>query len=154
MITIEKLIEDTDSALSKYFTKIVNGVKIKPEIHDHTDEVFICEDDEGVAVWCDVPRGALKSFEGAFNVIISVDADIVCISALLGDKCVDKKAAQNLSRNIDLGSWTVEEVDNHLMLSNDFSLTTNLEEELSMRFAEICSMDFETKASELLACFK
>ena len=58
MITIEKLMEDTNTALCKLFTKVVNGVKIEPEVFDHTEEIF--EDDfEGVAVWCDVNRFSL-----------------------------------------------------------------------------------------------
>ena len=47
MITIEKLMEDTNTALCKLFTKVVNGVKIEPEVYDHTDEIFL-DGEEGL----------------------------------------------------------------------------------------------------------
>ena len=95
MITIEKLMEDTNTVLCNLFTKIVNGVKIEPEVYDHTDEIFM-DGEEGVAVWCEIPKRTLKFFKGAVSSIINADADLVCVSVFFGDECIDKESAENL----------------------------------------------------------
>ena len=153
MMTIEKLIEDLVSVFDKYFTVIRNGVKIRPEIYDHTDEIFM-EGEEGVAAWCEIPGGALKYFNGTVSVIVNADDDIACASVFFGDKCVDPEAAEELASEVYLGSWTVEDIDDYLMLATDFSPTADVEQELAERFAELLSEDFISEIKELLACYK
>ena len=153
MITIEKLMEDTNTVLCNLFTKIVNGVKIEPEVYDHTDEIFM-DDEEGVAVWCDIPKNTLKFFRGTTSVIINADDGLVCASVFLGDKCIDKESAENLCDGLDLGSWEVEDLDDDLMLVTDFPASANLKEELSKRFGEFLEDGFATEIKELLSCFK
>ena len=72
MITIEKLMNDTNTALCRHFTKTVNGVKMEPQVYDHTEEIFL-DGEEGVSVWCDIPRGAFNFFSGTVSVIIIAD---------------------------------------------------------------------------------
>ena len=153
MITIEKLMEDTNTALCKLFTKVVNGVKIEPEVYDHTDEIFM-DDEEGVAVWCDIPKNTLKFFKGTTNVIINADDSLVCASVFFGDKCIDTETAEDLCDGIDLGSWEIEDLDDYLMISTDFSVTANLEEELSKRFGEFLEDGFAEEIQEILSCFR
>lgn len=153
MITIEKLMEDADFALCGHFTVIKNGVKIKPEVYDHTDEIFMVGE-EGISVWCDIPSGALAFFKGAISAIINVDEDIVCTNVFFGDTCVAKERAEGLCDGMDLGSWEVEEVDDYLMLTTHFPATANLGKELAKRFGELLDERFAQEIKELLACFK
>jgi hypothetical protein len=153
MITIEKLMEDADFALRKYFTVIKNGVKIEPEIYDHTGEIFM-DGEQGVSVWCDIPSGALKFFKGAISAIINVDEDIVCANVFFGDRCVAKECVEDLCDGIDLGSWEVEESEDYLMLTTTFPVAANLAEELSRRFGEFLDERFVEEINELLACFQ
>ena len=153
MMTIEKLMEDTNTALCNHFTKIVNGVKIKPEVYDNTDEIFM-DGEEAVSVWCELPGGALKYFNGTVSVIVNADDDIACASVFFGDKCVDPEAAEELASEAYLGSWTVEDIDDYLMIATDFSPTADVEQELTERFAELLSEDFISEIKELLACYK
>ena len=153
MITIEKLMEDTNTVLCNLFAKIVNGVKIEPEVYDHTDKIFM-DGEEGVAVWCEIPKRTLKFFKGAVSSIINADADLVCVSVFFGDECIDKESAENLCDGIDLGSWTIEDLDDYLMISTDFPAAANFEEELSKRFGEFLDDSFATEIKELLSCFK
>ena len=152
MITIEKLMEDTSTALCNHFTKIVNGIKIKPEVYDHTDEIFM-DGEEGVSVWCDIPVNTLKFFKGTTNVIINADDSLVCASVFFGDKCVDAEGAEELCDGLNLGSWEIEDLDDYLMISTDFPITANLEEELSKRFGEFLEDGFAEEIKELLSCF-
>jgi hypothetical protein len=153
MITIKKLMEDTNSALCNLFTKVVNGVKIEPEVYDHTDEIFL-DGEDGVSVWCDIPKNTLKFFKGTTNVIINADDSIVCANVFFGDKCIDTESAENLCDGLDLGSWEVEDLDDYLMLATDFPVTANLEEELSKRFGEFLDEGFAGEIKELISCFK
>ena len=153
MITIENLMEDTNTALCKHFTKIVNGVKIEPEVYDYTDEIFM-EGENGVSVWCEIPKNTLQFFKGITNVIINVDDDIVCVSVFFGDKCVDAESAEELCDGLDLGSWEIEDLDDYLMLATDFPVTANLEEELSKRFGEFLDDSFAEEIKEILSCFR
>ena len=152
MITIEKLLEDSYAALCRYFTKIVNGVKIEPEVYDHTDEIFM-DGEEGVAVWCEIPRNTLKFFKGTTSVIINADDTLVCATVFFGDKCIDTETAEDLCDGIDLGSWEIEDLDDYLMISTDFPVTANLEEKLSKRFGEFLEDAFAGEIKELLSCF-
>ena len=153
MITIEKLMEDTNTALCKLFTKVVNGVKIEPEVYDHTDEIFL-DGEEGVSVWCDIAVNTLKFFKGTTNVIINADDNLVYASVFFGDKCIDTETAEDLCDGIDLGSWEIEDLDDYLMISTDFPVTANLEEELSKRFGEFLDDGFAEEIKEILSCFR
>lgn len=153
MITIERLMEDADSALCKLFTVVNNGVKREVAIYDHTGEIFM-NGEQGVSVWCDIPSGALAFFKGAISAIINVDEDIVCTNVFFGDRCVAKECAEDLCGGIDLGSWEVEELEDYLMLTTHFPASANLEEELARRFGEFLDERFAEKTKELLACFK
>ena len=153
MLTIEKLIEDTNTALCKHFTVVINGAEIKPEVYDHTDEIFF-DGEEGVSVWCEIPKSALKFFRGTVNVIINADDSIVCANVFFGDKCIDIESAENLCDGIYLGSWEIEEIDDYLMLGTNFPPTANLEDELSKRFGEFLDNSFATEIKELLAYFE
>ena len=154
MMTVEKLMEDTSTALCKHFTKIVNGVKIEPEVCDYTDEIFM-EGEEGVSVWCDIPKNSLKFFKGTTNAIINADDSIVCVNVFFGDECIDMETAESLCDSPDLGSWEIEELDDYyLMISTDFPVTANLAEELSRRFGELHDDSFAGEIKELISCFK
>ena len=153
MITIELLMQDTNTALCNHFTVLKNGVRIEPEVYDHTDEMFY-DGEEGVSVFCDIPKGALNFFDGSTSAIINVADEIVCVNVFFGDKCIDKESAENLCGSIDLGSWEIEELDDYLMLSTAFPASLNLEEELSKRFGEFLENGFAEEIKELLACFK
>ena len=153
MITIEKLMEDTNTALCNLFTKIVNGVKIEPEVYDHTDAIFM-DGEEGVAVWCDIPKNTLNFFKGTTNVIINADDSLVCASVFFGDKCVDIESAEELCDGLNLGTWEIEDLDDYLMLTTDFPITANLEEELSKRFGEFLEDGFTEEIQEILSCFR
>ena len=153
MITIEKLMEDTSVALCNHFTKIVNGVKITPEVYDHTKELFM-DGEEGIAVWCEIPKGALGFFRGTTNIIINADDIRVRASVFFGDKCIDKKTAEHLCGVIDLGNWEIEDLDDYLMISTDFPIAANLEEELSKIFAEFLDDGFAEEIQEILSCFR
>ena len=153
MITIEKLMEDTNTVLCNLFTKTVNGVKIEPEVYDHTDEIFM-DGEEGVAVWCDIPKNTFKFFKGTTNVIINADDGLVCASIFWGDKCIDPERAESLCGGIDLMSWEISDVDDSLMLSSDFRVTADLKEELSKRFGEFLDDGFAEEIQELLSCFR
>ena len=153
MMTIEKLMEDANTALCNHFTKIVNGVKIKPEVYDNTDEIFM-DGEEGVSVWCEIPVNTLKFFKGTTSVIINADDTLVCATVLFGDKCIDTETAEDLCDGIDLGSWEIEDLDDYLMIATCFSATENLEEELSKRFGEFLDDGFAEEIKELLACFR
>ena len=155
MITIKKLIGDANTALCKCFTKIVNGVKIEPKVYEHTTDMFLDEEDQGIAVWCEIPTGAIEFFSGTVNFIITADEKLVCVNAFLGDECIDKAAADKLCcGDIDLGSWVIEDNDDYLMLVTDLSASVNLEEELSRRFGEFLDDGFAEEIKEILACFK
>jgi hypothetical protein len=153
MITIKKLMEDTNSVLCNLFTKVVNGVKIEPEVYDHTDEIFL-DGEEGVSVWCDIPKNTLKFFKGTTNVIINADDSIVCANVFFGDKCIDTESAENLCDGLDLGSWEVEDLDDYLMISTDFSANANLQEKLTERFEVLLDEKFSEEIKKLLACFE
>ena len=153
MITIEKLMEDTNTALCKLFTKVVNGVKIEPGVYDQTDEIFL-NGEEGVSVWCVIPVNTLKFFKGTTNVIINADDNIVCANVFFGDKCIDTETAERLCDGLDLGSWEIEDLDDYLMLATDFPITANLEEELSKRFGEFLEDGFAEEIQEILSCFR
>ena len=153
MITIEKLMNDTDIALCQHFTKTVNGVKMEPQVYDHTEEIFL-DGEEGVSVWCDIPRGALSFFSETVNAIINADEDIVCANVFFGDKCIDPDTAEALGSAMgDFGNWSIEDIDDFLSLGTFFSSSLNLAEELSCRFAELLEDEFVEDFKELLACF-
>ena len=153
MITIEKLMEDTNTALCRLFTKVVNGVKIEPEVYDHTDEIFL-DGEDGVAIWCDIPKNTLKFFKGVVSSIINADDGLVCASVFFGEECIDKESAESLCDGIDLGSWEISSVDDSLMLSTDFLVTADLKEELSKRFGEFLEDGFAEEIQEILSCFR
>ncbi len=153
MITIKKLMEDTNSVLCNLFTKVVNGVKIEPEVYDHTDEIFL-DGEDGVSVWCDIPKNTLKFFKGTTNIIINADDSIVCANVFFGDKCIDTESAENLCDGLDLGSWEVEDIDDYLMISTDFPANANLQEKLTERFELLLDEKFSEEIKKLLACFE
>ena len=153
MITIEKLMEAAESALRRHFTLIVNGVKLRPEVYDHTDEIFL-DGEEGVAVWCDIPKGSLSFFRGTVSMIINADEDLVLTSVFFGEACLDKDRAEDLCDGLDLGSWEIEKLDDDLMLVSDFPASLDLEEELTRRFGEFLDEGFAGEIKELLTCFK
>jgi hypothetical protein len=153
MITIEKLMEDTNSALCNLFTKVVNGVKIEPEVYDHTDEIFL-DGEDGVSVWCDIPKNTLKFFKGTTNVIINADDSLVCVNIFFGDKCIDKECAEIICDGVDLGIWEVEDLDDYLMISTDFPANANLQEKLTERFELLLDEKFSEEIKKLLACFE
>lgn len=153
MITIEKLMNDANTALCKHFTKIVNGVRIEPDVYDHTDEIYF-DGEEGVSVWCEIPKGTLSFFNGAANSIINADEDMVLVSVFLGDKCIDAQTAEELSCRVDLGRWDVADIDDYLMICTNFSECVDLESELTERFADLLDEGFVDEIKELAACFK
>lgn len=153
MITIEKLMEVAESALRRHFTHIVNGVKLRPEVYDHTDEIFL-DGEEGVSVWCDIPKGSLSFFRGTVSMIINADEDLVLTSVFFGEACLDKERAEDLCDGLDLGSWEIEQLDDYLMLVSDFPASLDLEEELTRRFGEFLDEGFAGEIKELLTCFK
>ena len=112
------------------------------------------DDEEGVSVWCDMPKNALKFFKGTTNVIINVDDSLVCASVFLGDKCIDIERAESLWDGIDLSSWEISGIDDSLMLSTDFRVTADLKEELSKRFGEFLEDGFAEEIQEILSCFR
>ena len=154
MITIEKLMNDTDIALCRHFTKTVNGVKMEPQVYDHTEEIFL-DGEEGVSVWCDIPRGALNFFFGATSVIIIADKNMVCVNVFFGDKCIDPGTAEALGSAMgNFGNWSIENIDDFLSLGTSFSTSADVKEELSCRFAELLEDEFVEDFKELLACFR
>ena len=154
MITIEKLMNDTNTALCRHFTKTVNGVKMEPQVYDHTEEIFL-DGEEGVSVWCDIPRGAFNFFSGTVSVIIIADEDMVCANVFFGAKCIDPDTAEALGSAMgDFGNWSIEDIDDFLSFGTSFSSSLNLEEELSCRFAELLEDEFAEDFKELLACFQ
>ena len=152
MITIERLTEAANNALSKYFTKTVNGVKIGPKIYDHTEEIFM-DEEPGASVWCEIPSGMISFFDGTVCTIISADADTVCANVFFGDDCSDAERVEALSYGIDLGSWEIDDIDDFLMLTTDFPASADLEKEISSRFSELLSKSFAEKIGYLLAYF-
>ena len=154
-MTVEKLIEDTKDVLSRYFTAIVNGVRLTPEVYDHTEEMFLCGE-EGISVWCELPKGALTFFCGDTSFIITVEDGQVYISAFFGEECIDTETAEKRSEEIWLGSWTIEDYNfsDYLLMVCDFSASLDLTEEFSRRFAEFSNERFVQNAKELLACFR
>ena len=153
MITIEKLMKDTRTALRKHLTVINNGIKIEPDVYDHTDELAM-DGEDVVSVWCDIPKGALEYFDGTTSAIIVAGEDLVCVNVFFGDKCTDTEYAETFCDSIDLGNWEIEDLDDYLMIGTSFPMTENLTEALSERFGELLDDAFVEEIEDLLSFFE
>lgn len=146
MITIEKLLEDSYAALCRYFTKIVNGVKIEPDVYDHTDEIFD-DNSPDVAVWCDINHKGLPWFNGLPNFIICCSNELGegSIDLFIGDGCSN---VYEMEKEVDCFDfedvWHIEMADDFLMLRADFDLDSPdmLEELISEKLVRLFDNDF------------
>ena len=143
MITIDQLLNEANAALCEHFTAIINGVKIEPDVYDHTEEIFD-EGAEDVAVWCDVNYKAFPWYDGKPSFIIcwSNELDDGSIDFFIGDRCTDLSAAKKALAGFDGDDvWSVDITEDFLVLSTDFTLDDNatLAQVLSSKLATLKS---------------
>lgn len=149
-MTVEKLQEIVEKSLVNAFAnKYTDRDKIS--VYPNSGDIFMEED--GIAVYCDVNLKPFSWFDGSISFIVASDTDVM-VNLFIGDNCIDPERIEDL--DLDDIAWSVETVDDFLMLETFFELGDDeqIESKLTERLVHLKSEGFSKAIKPLADCFR